>query len=531
MMKRIHFQIAWVIVVLGLVFSCTNTLTFPDIESPNPPQVKEASAKLLWIGPDYKVAFTVSLEDPEGIAKVVVKNGEWKLNQEFTVNNQTSVVLKDTFLVWKDANKTEHELELLISNKAGGVIRAKADVEDLSAENQIPGYNPDELPPAIEIFKPTVTKFYGLTNDPVTVEVDAAIADEEIASLEVRVWGETMEGESFMEEDVLTPATEGQKKSYLYNRTFSLPAGKTGEYQYIVKSTDASGNKITKGGNITVGFMDRLYLSDAENADEVANQGYDHYGACRGVGTLLSMKKQGANTFVTDYYYRNEPTDNIRFVAFLGSDRPFNSNQSQVKYTIDGPNVLASRTSDPGKVTADLAEAGFKLPVSQKGYYHISVDMTTRTVTATPYTPAIPVDAVKFPGWSDANPWPYMAVTGTTVVGTAAWSETATSPKLTKEAEHPYLYSGTFQTNGSSSNMSLNAPLAALGGDIWGKGWFRLKAGRSAMRDDYNDLITIVAPVGPSSGGANWGFSLSPVGTYKATYDLALQRFRVVKVN
>ncbi len=530
-MKRTLCQIAWVIAALGFVFACTNTLTFPDIDSPNPPQVKEASAKLLWIGPDYKVAFSVSLEDPEGITKVVVKNGEWKLNQEFTVNNQTSVVLKDTFLVWKDANKTEHELELLISNKAGGVIRAKADVEDLSAQNQIPGYNPDELPPAIDIFKPTVTKFYGLTDEPVTVEIDAAVADEEIASLEVRVWGETVEGESFMEEDIVTPATEEQKKSYRYNRTFSLPAGKTGEYQYIVKSTDASGNKIVKGGNITVGFMDRLYLSDAENADEVVNQGYDHYGACRGLGTLLSMKKQGANTFVADYYYRNESTGNIRFVAFLGSDRPFNSNQSQVKYTIDGPNVLASAASDPGKVTADLAEAGFKLPVSQKGYYHITVDMTTRTVTATPFTPAIPVDAVKYPGWSEASPWPYMAVTGPTVVGTAAWSETATSPKLMKEAEHPYLFTGTFQTNGSSSNMSLNAPMAAVGADVWTKGWFRLKAGRSAMRDDYNDLITIVAPVGPSSGGANWGFSLSPVGTYKATYDLALQRFRLVRVN
>ena len=56
-MKRTLCQIAWVIAALGFVFACTNTLTFPDIDSPNPPQVKEASAKLLWIGPDYKVEF------------------------------------------------------------------------------------------------------------------------------------------------------------------------------------------------------------------------------------------------------------------------------------------------------------------------------------------------------------------------------------------------------------------------------------------------------------------------------------------
>jgi hypothetical protein len=528
MKKRILFHIGWVMVALGYILSCSNPLTFPDIESPNPPQVREASAQLLWIGPDYKVAVSVALEDAEGINELRLKNGEWKLDYILPVNNLTSFNLEDTFLVVKDVNPTQHFIDLTIKNSKGGIIKAKVEVEDLSAENQIPGYDPDVLPPAIEIFKPTVTKFYGLNDDPVTIEIDAAIADREIASLEVRVWGETAEGESYMEEDILTPATEEEKENYRYNRTFTLPAGKVGEYQYIVKSTDAGGNKTTKGGNITVGFMDRLYLSDAENEDEVTNQGYDHYGACRGIGTLLSMKKQGANTFVTDYYYRNESTDNIRFVAFLGNDRPFSSNQLQVNYTLDGFNVLALSASDPGKVTTDLSGASFKLPVSQKGYYHIMVDMTTYTVTATPFTPAIPVDAIKYPGWSDSSPWPYMAVTGTTVVGTAAWTETATSPKLTKEAEHPYLFTGTFQTNGSSSNMSLNAPLAVLGGDVWGKGWFRLKAARTAMRDDYNDLITIVAPVGASSGGANWGFSLSPVGTYKATYDLALQRFRVV---
>ena len=122
----------------------------------------------------------------------------------------------------------------------------------------------------------------------------------------------------------------------------------------------------------------------------------------------------------------------------------------------------------------------------------------------------------------------YMAVTGPTVVGTGTWSEVATSPKLMKEADHPYLYSGTFKTNGGSNNMSLNAPMTA-NTDVWGKGWFRLTAGRPAMVDDYNNSITKVGPVGASSGGANWGFSLSPTGTYKATYDIALHRFRLVR--
>src|SRR5690606_41883611 len=112
-----------------------------------------------------------------------------------------------------------------------------------------------------------------------------------------------------------------------------------------------------------------------------------------------------------------------------------------------------------------------------------------------------------------------MAVTGTTVVGTADWTEKPTSPKLMRDVTNKYLFTGTFTTNGGSSNMSLNAPSAALGGDIWGRGWFRLATARNAMTDHYGDLVTIVGPVGPSGGGANRGFSTSPAGTYKASYD------------
>jgi hypothetical protein len=96
-----------------------------------------------------------------------------------------------------------------------------------------------------------------------------------------------------------------------------------------------------------------------------------------------------------------------------------------------------------------------------------------------------------------------------------------------KEPGHSYLYSGTFKTSGTSSNMSLNAPLAIVSTN--NVGWFRLKAARAAMLDDYGDPITIVAAIGASTNGANWGFSTSPAGTYKATYDIALQRFRIVR--
>ena len=531
-MKKLLFIIAGILVI----GSCAKPLIFPDSDSPLPPQLKTANAKLLWIGPDYRVALTATVEDAEGITNVQVKNGEWQIDTVYNASGHASFIIKDTIDVSKDANPTKHTVEFIVTNKKGGVVKGNVDVEDLSAQNQVPGYNPDLLPPAITVAKPTVTKFYGLNSDPVNVDIDATITDENIASIEVRVWGETADGQPVMQEQVITPTTPADKQSYRVVKSFSLPAGKPGEYQYIVRSTDASGNKSVKGNTITVGFMDRLYLSDAENDAEVTNQAYEHYGACRGIGTLLSMKPQGPNVFTVDYYYRNEATDNIRFVGFIGNDRPFPGNQSTVNYTLNGSNVVAMHATQSGKITTDLSQAGFKLPVGQKGYYTITVNMTARTISVKSFTPSKPVvDAIKYPGWTDASSWAYLAVTGPVITGSSGgYLEIATSPKLNKEANHPNLYTGTFKTSGGSNNISINAPWAFVSDNGYGKGWFRLTAARANMRDDYNDLISKVGAIGASGNGANYGFSVSngsnTTGTFKATYDIALERLRIVRI-
>src|SRR5690606_16340973 len=154
--------------------------------------------------------------------------------------------------------------------------------------------------------------------------------------------------------------------SYQYAKTFALPGEKPERYQYIVRSVDESGNKKVMGGNISIGYIDRLYLSDAESQSEVTNQGYDHMGGSRGIVTLLSMKKQGTNTFTLNFYYPNKSSDNIRFVAFLGNNKPFTgTNQATVNYSLNGANVIAASASNPGQLTADLSNASFKLPASQ----------------------------------------------------------------------------------------------------------------------------------------------------------------------
>lgn len=530
-MKKVLVKFASLLLILIYITSCSKPLMFPDTESATIPQLKSGTAQMLWIGPEYKVVVQATLEDSEGITKVNLKNGELLINSDIPVNNQTSYVVNQIFLVTKDANPTQHKLELTITNNKGGVAKATIDVQDLTATNQVVGYNPDLTPPVITVTKPTVTKFAGLTNDPISIDVAAGVTDGiALASIEVKFWGETATGEPVNQEEVITP-TPAQQTNYAYEKTFSLPAGKVGEYQYLIRATDASGNKAIKSGIITVGYMDKLYLSDAENEAEVTNQGFDHYGNSRGIGTLISMKKQGVNTFVADVYYRNEAADNIRFVAFLGTDAPFITNQTKVNYTLSGTNVLAMSSTEQGKITTNLAGANFKLPAAQNGYYRVTVDMTKRTVSVVPLTLTIPTDAIKYPGYSTANPWTYMAVTGPPLIGSAGgYAEVATSPKLMKEANHPYLYTGTFQCNGSSTNISLNAPLTFVNSNYYGMGWFRLIAARAAMTDDYGSLIDKIGPVGASGNGANYGFSTSPIGTYKATYDLALQRLRIVRI-
>ncbi|MBZ4187593.1 hypothetical protein K7B07_01730 [Niabella sp. 3A5MI-3] len=519
--------------LLWLFVACNKALTFPPGATTPLPMLEGASARLHWIGPKYKVAVQAVIKDEKGIETVQLKNGEWQLDTAFNVSNRASFSIQDSFLVPKDVNRTQHTLEFLITNSQGGLIKKYVTVEDLSSENLIPGYDPDELPPNIEVVKPTVTKFLGFSADPVKVDFEATVKDREINDIELKLWGAAADGEPVDLYEKITPADDAAKKQYTLTRSLELPAGKPGLYQYIIRSTDASGNKKTMGGEVSVGYIDRLYLSDALNATEVTAQGYDQAGGCRGIGTIYSMKKQGANSFLIDYYYPASGAENIRFVAFMGNDKPFNNTggtQAGINYTLDGGNVIGSNSAAPGTLTVNLQEAGFKLPVTQKGYYHVTVDMTNRTISAVPYTPALPVDAVKYPGWSDASPWQYLSVTGPTITGSAGgWTEAGTSPKLVRDPDNKYLFTGTFQTTGGSSNMSLNAPLAALGGDVWGRGWFRLAAARAAMKDDYGDLITTVGAVGASTGGANWGFSTSPAGTYKASYDLVLQRFRIVR--
>lgn len=527
-MQRILFILITVF-AFGLG-ACTDKIIFIADEAPDIPVLESYSAKYLWIGPEYKLAVNATIKDSEALESLQISVSEWNIDKSVTLTGN-EFILQDTFLVTKDANRTQHEVEILVSNRAKGILRAKIPVTDLSATNQIEDYSPDLLPPVIVIHAPTVNRFYGLVDAPVPLSVDALITEDvEMEDIYFKVWGEDVKGQYFEVEDTWTPTTEEERFSYNYTKNLEIPGGTAGEYQFMIRATDKSGNQAVTGGNLTVGMMDRLYLSDAKNDNEVSGQGFDAYASADawGIGTLVPMQKIGNNLFQLNYYYRNDNDENIRFIAFMGNDKPFNQSPRGIKYTLDGTNVVALATGSQEDLTTNLQAAEFKLPVSQKGYYTITVDMSAKTVKVTPLAATNPdfANAALFPGFSPSNPYPYLAIiSGGAVVGTSGWAEIENNTSLHKEVEHEFIYSGHFRTAGGV-NINFQAPKASLVGNT---GWFRLPAARANMKDTYGDLVSMIKPVGASGNGANYGITLTGNTNWYATYDLITYRLRIVK--
>lgn len=529
-MQRILFIL---VTAFALSWSaCTDKIVFLADEASEIPVLESYSAKYLWIGPDYKLALDAVITDKSALKSLQLSVSEWNIDESLSLSGK-EYLLRDTFLVTKDANRTKHEVELVVSNEAQGILRVKIPVTDLSATNQIEGYSPDLLPPVITVNDPIINRFYGLIDAPVPLTVDALITEDvEMTDIYFKVWGENIKGDYFEVEDTWSPSVEEEKQVYHYAKELEIPGGTAGEYQYMIRATDKSGNQAVTGGNLTVGMMDRLYLSDAKNEQEVIGQGFDAYASADawGLGTLLPMQKIGNNLFQLNYYYRNESDENIRFIAFMGTDRPFNKSPRGIRYTLDGDNVLALSSGSSGELTTNLQASGFKLPVLQKGYYTITVDMSARTVKAVPMVVANPdfSNAERFPGYSTSNPYPYLAIiSGGAVVGTSGWGEVDNNTSLHREADHPYIYSGSFRTAGGV-NINFKAPRAFIPNNA-NIGWFRLPAGRANMKDTYGDLISVIKPVGAVSNGANYGITLTGNTNWHASYDLITDRLRIVK--
>jgi hypothetical protein len=218
--KRIY--LIPVLAAMIALAACTEKITFPGSETPEIPKLENATAEYLWVGRDYKLAVAVTVSDGEALTSLQISNGEWSVDTLVAING-TRYVFRDTFPVSKDATPTRHEMELTVKNAAAGILKTSIEVNDLSAVNQIEGYNPDLLPPVIVISQPTTTNFYGLQPDPVNLNVQATVTeDDEIAEIYMKVWGESVTGSYFETDETVTPSTEPEKTAYTYARSLTL---------------------------------------------------------------------------------------------------------------------------------------------------------------------------------------------------------------------------------------------------------------------------------------------------------------------
>ena len=479
------------------------------------PEVEDASAKFVGIS-DFQLVIAAKIRDNEGLQSAQITHQGWDIDEWLSISGK-EYALNKTFTVSKTVDPSRWKVVLTVENTLGDKFRIEIAVADESPY--------DELSPVIELIKPTVTRSYVIDPDQIPWEIEAKVTDNKaLSKVYVKVWNET----TIAFEDEWTRVSDDNQRSYIYSKQVNLPG--IAEYQYLIRATDENENESERTGNFAMGIMDRLYLSDAKNDFEVTNQGYDTRSGSSawGLGSLVPMQRTGNNRFVLDYYYRNDADENIRFITFMGDDRPFATSPRGVNYTLDGFNVLGVSKSDPGKVTADKSEANFKLPV-EKGYYTITVDMTQRTIELIPLTPTNPdfANATFFPGGSFAtNPYDYFAIiAGGGVTGTSGWAEIANNPRISRETEHSFQYSGTFTTV-SGSNISFTSP-NNLGLAI---GWYRVPGGYTVMTDVYGDLVSRIVPIGTtSSNGANFGISLLANKRWYATYDLVTYRLRIVE--
>jgi hypothetical protein len=209
--------------------------------------------------------------------------------------------------------------------------------------------------------------------------------------------------------------------------------------------------------------------------------------------------------------------------------------------------------TESGKLTCNLSQAAFKFPGLQKGYYTITVNMNDHTIQISPKTPTNLQFSNEdlFPGFTISQPYDYLAIISDAIEGTSGWSEVDGNPKLDREPDHAFQYTGEFVTKGGA-NINFVAPRYVMDepNAFAPVGWFRLPTNnRARVVDAYGDLISIILPIGVSTAiaegfdagsfpdgnpandkPAGYGLSLPGQTKYRATYDLMTYRLRIVEI-
>ncbi len=439
----------FVSIILLLLVGCKddNDSSYPDSAAPE--IVVERNE--LYSVPNRKFVIKADLKDDLGLKSLQISIPEFYLDKEigFPTDDElvTEYELAYEFLVPAETKGTDtFKVNLLLTDVSNNSVTKELTLY-LDGDFNAPGISNVKPSNGSVIFQSEDMKLdisFNVTDDTGIDSIIVIVADLQINE-EIKVGGQ---------------------KEYTFEKSFAIPSDLK-SYEMVITTVDnfVDPNKATKKIKFSIADgLTEMYLVDVPMDTDLTKDVF-------GVPMYYHKQKDGVFTFK---YYAD--SDN-KEIYFLGQETSFE------------PHCFGAL--EEGKLEKSASAQPVILP--QKGYYEISVDVSTMSYTATPYTP---ISKVYDPA--------QITICGNGIV-LGGWDPNNIDLLLSANPDNPYQLERTLTLTGSDVAITITSP-------GWGDPFWRL---------DENGVIVLL-------GGNNFSYK-SAEGTYKFVMDTELERATLVK--
>lgn len=423
-----------------------NETSYPDSASPEIVVKRDE----LYSLPNRKFVIKADLKDDLGLKSLKISIPEFYLDKEITFPMDKPVTeyeLAYEFLAPSDTKVTDtFKVNLLLTDVSNNSV-----VKELTLH-----LDGDFNAPDIHNIKPSDGSIIFQAED---MQLDISFDVTDATGIDsIIVTAEELE----INEKVKVDGT----KEYTFNKSFPIPSDlKTYEITITTVDNFVEPNKKSQKLKFSVANgLTEMYLADVPMGTDLTKDIF-------GVPMYYHQKKDGIFTF---RYYADRANKEI---YFLGQETSFE------------PHCFGS--TEEGKLENSTSARPVLLPA--KGYYEISVDISTMSYTATPYTPASPV--------YDPS---HITICGNGIE-LAGWDPNNTDLLLSANPDNPYQLERTLTLTGGDVAMTITSP-------NWGNPFWRL---------DEKGITVLL-------GGNNFSYK-GTEGTYKFMMDTELERATLVK--
>lgn len=404
----------------------------------------------LYSVPNRKFVITADLKDDLGLKSLLISIPELYLEKEIEFSTKelmTEYNLAYEFLAPADTKVTDtFKVNLLLSDVSGN-----------SVSKELTLYlDGDFNAPVINNVKPTDGSVIFQAKD---MKLDLSFDVEDVTGIDsviVRI----------DDLDIDTRVKVGGAKEYVFHQVFSIPSDLK-SYQITITTLDTFVEPNKKSRNIKFSVangLSEMYLADVPVGTDLTED-------ILGVPMCYHKKKDGVFTFK---YYAD--CDN-KEIYFLGQAASFE------------PHCFGA--VHDGKLENNTSARPVILP--RKGYYELSVDISTMSYTAVQYIPA-----------STVYDPTHITICGNGMM-LGGWDPNNTDLLLSANPDNPYQLERTLTLTGDDVAITVTSP-------GWGDPFWRL---------DENGIIVLL-------GGANFSYK-GAEGNYKFRMDTELERAVLVK--